>query len=72
MTTFNEELKYVAYTQHHYTEVEPWCQVNIGVWNDTWYKLGDDIALQGIDPEYRSTYFFKTKQNQMLFMLKWG
>lgn len=69
---FNEELKYPAYTKHDYIIVQEWCNNHIGLWNEFWYKLGDDIAAKAFDPEYTSTYFFKTKQHQLLFKLRWS
>ena len=69
---FNEELKYVAYTKHSWVDVQPWLNDNIGPWNESWYKLGEDSAAQVIDPEYRSTYYFKTEQHQLLFKLRWS
>jgi len=69
---FNVELKYSATTPHPYPDVENWCVENIGPWNETWYKLGADPAASIFDPDYRSTYFFKTEQDQLLFMLRWG
>jgi len=68
----NERLIYTAYTKHQWPEVQQWCNDNIGPWNETWYKLGEDPAAAVFDPDYRSTYFFKTEQDQLLFMLRWG
>ena len=69
---FNEELKYPAYTTHPYPEVQDWCVANIGAWNEDWYKLGEDPAARFLDPEYRSTYFFRTEQQVVLFILRWA
>ena len=69
---FNLDLKYPAYTKHPYSEVQPWCASNIGPWNDTWYKLGDDPAAKAFDKDYRSTYFFKNEQDRTMFLLRWA
>jgi len=71
--TFNEELTLPAYTTHDWTEVQQWCNDNIGVWNKTWYKLGMDPATLAFS--YRGhvdTYFFKNEQDRILFILRWS
>ena len=68
---FNEQLTHVAYTTHPWPEVEDWCNTNIGQWNEEWYKLGEDIAAQIFNPEYRSTYFFRTEEQALMFTLRW-
>ena len=69
---FNEELKYTAYTTHPWQEVQQWCHDNVGPWNEKWYKLGEDPAAQIFNPGYRSTYFFTTEQDQLMFILRWS
>lgn len=67
----NSDLTHVAYTLHPYPDVQDWCEENIGEFDVEWYKLGEDIA--GLfDPEYRSTYYFRTEQQALMFTLRWG
>ena len=59
-------------TYSHYTECEPWCQVNIGVWNETWWRDFPDIAMsvalgQGPQPD---CYWFGSEQDALMFTLK--
>jgi hypothetical protein len=66
-------LKYPAYTSHHWSDVEEWCDANIGPWNETWCKVGlDSESFIITDPHYRTTYYFKTEKDQLLFTLRWG
>ena len=69
---FNESLTHVAYTKHPYPDVEDWCKKNIGVWNEEWYKLGEDPLGLVFDPGYRSTYLFRTEQQVLMFNLRWA
>jgi hypothetical protein len=69
---FNKELKYKATTLHAWPYVEIWCVENIGSWNIDWYKMGIDPADSIFNPDYRTIYFFKTEQQALLFMLRWG
>jgi hypothetical protein len=69
----HERLKFSAYTTHEWPEVDQWCNNNIGLWNETWYKLGmDPMAgiVEGI--ETRSTYLFKNEHDRLLFILRWS
>ena len=63
---------YVCYTNHDWPEVCNWCAVNIGEFDQDWYKLGEDIAAMGIDPAYKSTYLFKNEKHAVLFQLRWS
>jgi hypothetical protein len=69
---FNEDLRYPAYTRHPWPEVEEWCNDNIGPWNQEWYKLGEDAAAMVFDAGYRSTYFFRTEEQAIIFTLRWA
>jgi len=62
---------YVCYTSHPYPEVQAWCEANIGVFDQDWYKLGEDIAAQSILSDYKSTYMFRDEHHAVLFMLRW-
>jgi hypothetical protein len=62
---------YVCYTSHPYPEVCDWCQINIGEFDQEWYKLGEDIAAQSIMTDYKSTYMFRDERHAVLFKLRW-
>jgi hypothetical protein len=60
-------------TRHKYTEVVPWCEQNIGVYGEDWFRYGSDIALgivAGYDPD--DIYRFRDQQAAVLFGLKWS
>lgn len=63
---------HVCYTSHPWIEVCAWCEQNIGRFDQEWYKLGEDIAAQGFDPGYRSTYMFRDERHAVLFKLRWA
>jgi hypothetical protein len=67
----NPKLIYLATTTHPYIEVEQWCLDNIGEWNETWYKLGQDIAMVAIG-YHESHYYFSDEKSAILFKLKWS
>lgn len=63
---------HVCYTSHPWPEVCAWCEQNIGVFDQEWYKLGEDIAAQSIMTDYKSTYLFRKEQDAVLFKLRWA
>jgi hypothetical protein len=67
----NPKLIYPAVTNHPYIEVEQWCLDNIGEWNKTWYKLGQDIAMVAMGFN-ESQYYFADEKSAVLFKLKWS
>lgn len=67
----NPKLIYSATTLHPYIEVEQWCLDNIGEWNETWYKLGQDPMASFIG-DYTSQYYFTDEKSAILFKLKWS
>ena len=59
-------------TYTHWTECEPWCQVNVGVWNEDWWKDFPDIAMnitlgEGTRPD---CYWFHREQDALMFRLR--
>ncbi len=52
-------------------EVQEWCTANIGEFDQTWYKMGIDPAEYILNGDRRTTWFFKHKQDAILFALKW-
>jgi len=65
------EWPYVCYTDAHWSDVQVWCEQTIGECDQHWYKLGEDIAAQSINPDYKSTYMFRDERHAVLFKLKW-
>ena len=65
------EWPHVCYTSHPWEEVVYWCKYNIGDYDKDWFKLGEDIAAQSINPDYKSTYLFRREQDAVLFRLRW-
>lgn len=72
MTFPNNEWPHVCFTKYPWPEVCAWCEQNIGVFDQDWYKLGEDIAAQGFNPGYQSTYLFRDERHAVLFKLKWS
>lgn len=68
----NPLLKCPAHTSHDYPGVEEWCVANIGPWNETWYKVGPDIASIILHYDWQTTYYFKTEKDQLMFILRWA
>jgi hypothetical protein len=62
---------YVCYTSHPYPEVQAWCEANIGVFDQAWYKLGEDI-MASMMSDYKSTYMFRDERHAVLFQLRWS
>jgi hypothetical protein len=59
-------------TYSHYSECEPWCQANVGVWNETWWKDFQDIAMHvalGEVPQ-PDCYWFRREQDALMFRLR--
>jgi hypothetical protein len=67
------EWPYICYTRHPYPEVQKWCEVNIGEFDQTWYKLGEDIMAMSMNPStYKSTYMFRREADAIMFKLRWA
>ena len=70
----NPKLFIPVKTYTHYTECEPWCQVNIGPWNEAWWKDFQDIAMhvtlgEGTQPD---CYWFCREQDALMFRLRFA
>ena len=68
----NPRLTIPVKTYTHWTECEPWCQVNVGVWNEDWWKDFPDIAMnitlgEGAPPY---CYWFHREQDALMFRLR--
>jgi len=70
----NPQLTVPVTTSAHYTECEPWCNINIGNWNEAWWRDFPDIARsvalgQGPQPE---TYWFTNERDAIMFRLRFA
>jgi len=68
----NPVLSIAVKTYSHYTECEPWCQVNIGTWNVNWWRDFPDMAMSvalGEVPQ-PETYWFEHEQDALMFRLR--
>ena len=58
-------------TYSHWTECEPWCQVNVGVWNQLWWRDFPDMAAAVITQgPHENCYWFATEQDALMFRLR--
>jgi hypothetical protein len=70
----NPQLTVPVKTSAHYTECEPWCTVNIGGWNEAWWRDFPDMAISVVlgqvpQPE---TYWFTTERDALMFTLRFA
>jgi hypothetical protein len=68
----NSRLTIPVKTYTHYSECEPWCQANVGVWNEDWWKDFQDMAMsitlgEGTQPD---CYWFHREQDALMFRLR--
>jgi hypothetical protein len=61
----------IKLTTPDWPAVEQWCLVNLGEFDDTWYKLGIDPAEYLNSGSTRSVWYFKNEKDAVLFALKW-
>lgn len=48
-----------------------WCEVNLGKFDTTWYKLGIDPVEYLNTGSTRSVWYFKNEKDAVLFALRW-
>jgi len=66
------EWKYhVTIYRQDWKTLEHWCNYYIGEFDRDWYKLGIDPAEYIMYGDFRTTWYFKRKEDITLFMLKW-
>ena len=51
---------------------QQWCETNVGVFDQDWYKLGIDIADYFAHGKIRSTWLFRREQDAVAFALRWS
>lgn len=73
MTDFDQRFPWECTTAHHYEQVVPWLEANIGEFDQEWYRYGTDIALGIVAgaPLY-DYYRFRDEQDRVMFLLRWG
>ena len=59
-------------TPHHYEQVVPWCEANIGKFDREWYRYGTDIASGVAGWEPCDYYRFRDAAAAVLFRLRWS
>ena len=42
----NPDLVHVVYSRADWADTTPWLEVNVGDFNQTWYKLGRDVIME--------------------------
>ncbi len=52
--------------------IEQWCLVNIGEFDEAWYKLGIDPAAYVVDGNFKTQWFFRRQQDATFFRLRWA
>jgi len=53
-------------------EIQCWCEANIGEFDKDWYKLGIDPVEYVVDGRTRTTWYFKQKNDAVMFKLRWS
>jgi hypothetical protein len=51
---------------------QQWCETNVGVFDQDWYKLGIDPADYFAHGKTRSTWLFRREQDAVAFALRWS
>jgi hypothetical protein len=62
----------ITITEPNWQMAQAWCELNIGKFDEEWYKLGIDIADNFLSGQVRSTWYFKREQDAVLFSLRWS
>jgi hypothetical protein len=60
----------VTLDREDWEEIQNWCLVNIGDFDQFWYKLGID-PLAYMVGDRQTTWFFKREEDAIMFTLKW-
>ena len=56
----------------NWPEVEDWCLLYIGQFDQDWYKLGIDPAEWVINNKARTTWLFNKHEHATMFALRWA
>lgn len=54
---------------HYWYLAQQWCETNVGVFDQDWYKLGINHVAHG---KIRSTWLFRREQDAVAFALRWS
>jgi hypothetical protein len=63
---------YKATTTSSMDQVVPWCEQQLGKFNQDWYRLGRDPAADLMQPYGPDIYYFDNKKYHMWFTLRWS
>lgn len=63
---------HITIQRQDFDVVEQWCEASFGEFGQRWYKLGVDPAVYILEGDYRTQWYFKTKQDAVFFKLKWA
>lgn len=61
---------YIMLDRDDWPDIQDWCVVNIGEFDQAWYKLGID-PLAHLEGDRRTHWFFKQQKHATLFALRW-
>lgn len=50
---------------------EQWCMLNVGEFDQAWYKLGIDPAEYLITRKTKTVWYFKQEKDAFAFALRW-
>jgi hypothetical protein len=69
----NPKLKYkVIIHNHDWDLAEDWCLLNVGRFDQDWYKLGIDPVSHLFNDQVESTWYFRNEKDALMFRLKWS
>jgi hypothetical protein len=63
---------YKATTTSSMDQVVPWCEQQLGTFDQAWYRLGRDPAADLMYPLGPDIYWFDNKKYHMWFTLRWS
>lgn len=72
MDLVEQRFPYQCITRYPYPEVQQWCLDNVGEFDITWYRYGQDILAGVFGKEIVNTYRFLHEKDAVAFTLKWG
>ena len=63
---------YRATTTSSMDQVVPWCEQQLGKFDQAWYRLGRDPAADLMYPLGPDIYWFDNEKYHMWFRLRWS
>lgn len=68
----NPDLVHVVYSRADWADTTPWLEVNVGDFNQTWYKLGRDVIMELSSTWPGDEYRFLREEDAMWFKMRWA